>query len=97
MPGFKVPTLSRVGRSALVVVVALGGVAAGVMLALTVGAAHAAPKPAAAAPDYLLAKHPAPGFTLTDQNGAPGLACGAERATSCCSPSWTRSARRSAR
>ncbi len=52
MPGFKAPALSRVGRSELAVVVAFGGVTAGVTLALTVGAAHTPPKPAA--PDHLL-------------------------------------------
>ncbi len=36
MPGFKAPTLSRVGRSALAAVVALGGFAAGIGRALTV-------------------------------------------------------------
>ncbi len=69
MPGFKAPTM-RVGRSVVAVVVALGGVAAGVALALTVGATHTTPKPAAAVPDYLLAKQAAPGFNLTDPNGA---------------------------
>jgi len=55
MPGFKAPTMSRVGRSVVAAVVALGGVAAGVALALTVGAAHTTPKHAAAPPDTLLA------------------------------------------
>ena len=60
----------RAWRSALIVVIAVGSLTAGVTLALTVGASHA-PKPAPAASGYLLAKQPAPPFTLTDQNGTP--------------------------
>jgi cytochrome oxidase Cu insertion factor (SCO1/SenC/PrrC family) len=70
VPGFTRPLASWVWRNALIGVIAVGSLTAGITLALTVGAARAT-KPIVPAPDYLLSKQPAPAFTLTDQNGTP--------------------------